>query len=140
MTSGAPPTSSATRMPAWRPWSIPACRSTRISAWPATWTCASSTCSRPTPTPTTSRATGGSLCGGPAMDMKVASTIGFERHHSPLLQESEEDGFVGAALHALGPQPPNFRSIVELNRGPLETETTELLPLTPRQVEQRRAE
>src|SRR5205814_5649387 len=47
---------------------------------------------------------------------------------------------VGAALHALGPQPPNFRSIVELNRGPLETETTELLPLTPRQVEQRRAE
>jgi glyoxylase-like metal-dependent hydrolase (beta-lactamase superfamily II)/rhodanese-related sulfurtransferase len=83
---------------------------------------------------------GGSLCGGPAMDMKVASTIGFERHHSPLLQEGDEDSFVGAALHALGPQPPNFRSIVELNRGPLETETTELLPLTSRQVEQRRAD
>jgi len=47
---------------------------------------------------------------------------------------------VAAALTALRPQPPNFRSIVELNRGPLETGTTELLPLTPRQVEQRRAD
>ena len=82
---------------------------------------------------------GGSLCGGPAIDMKVASTIGFERRHSPLLQEASEDGFVTAVLRALGPQPPNFSSIVELNRGRLEAGATELLPLTPRQVEQRRA-
>src|SRR5919198_2453422 len=27
---------------------------------------------------------GGSLCGGPAMDLKVASTIGYERAHNPL--------------------------------------------------------
>jgi hydroxyacylglutathione hydrolase len=83
---------------------------------------------------------GGSLCGGPAMDMKVSSTVGFERRHSPLLEERAEEQFVAAALRALRPQPPNFRSIVELNRGPLETGTTELLPLTPRQVEQRRAD
>ncbi len=81
---------------------------------------------------------GGSLCGGPAMDMKVSSTVGFERRHSPLLQEADEDGFVTAALAALRPQPPNFRRIVELNRGPLDTGTTELLPLSPRQIEQRR--
>ena len=81
---------------------------------------------------------GGSLCGGPAMDMKVASTVGFERHHSPLLQEPDEEAFVAAALHALQPQPPNFRNIVELNRGPLDTGTRELLPLSPRQIEERR--
>ena len=81
---------------------------------------------------------GGSLCGGPAMDMKVSSTVGFERRNSPLLQESDEAGFVDAALRALRPQPPNFRAIVELNRGPLDTGATELLPLSPRQVEQRR--
>ena len=36
----------------------------------------------------------------------------------------------------LGPQPPNFRNIVALNRGPLVMETPEAHPLTPRQVEQ----
>ena len=81
---------------------------------------------------------GGSLCGGPAMDMKVSSTVGFEHRHSPLLQEPDEEAFVTAALAALRPQPPNFRRIVELNRGPLDTGATELLPLSPRQVEQRR--
>jgi glyoxylase-like metal-dependent hydrolase (beta-lactamase superfamily II)/rhodanese-related sulfurtransferase len=81
---------------------------------------------------------GGSLCGGPAMDMKVSSTVGFERRHSRLLQEADEEGFVTAALAALRPQPPNFRRIVELNRGPLDTGARELLPLSPRQVEQRR--
>ena len=28
---------------------------------------------------------GGSLCGGPAMDLKVSSTIGYERRHNELL-------------------------------------------------------
>ena len=30
---------------------------------------------------------GGSLCGGPGMDMKISSTIGYERRHNPMLQQ-----------------------------------------------------
>ncbi len=83
---------------------------------------------------------GGSLCGGPGMDMKVSSTIGYERRHSPLLQDSDEDAFVEAALAGLGPQPPNFQAVVDLNRGPPLVAGVELMPFTPRQVEQQRAE
>jgi hydroxyacylglutathione hydrolase len=42
------------------------------------------------------------------------------------------------ALAGLGPQTPNFKAIVDLNRGPLLTDGVELLPLAPRQVEQKR--
>jgi hydroxyacylglutathione hydrolase len=80
---------------------------------------------------------GGSMCGGPDMDMKVSSTIGFERDHNPVLAIADEDAFVDQALAKLGPQPPNFKAIVELNRGPLVTEGAELLPLAPRQVAQK---
>ena len=83
---------------------------------------------------------GGSLCGGPGMDMKISSTIGFERRHNPLLGGLDEDGIVESTLASLGPQPPNFQAIVDLNRGPLLTSGVELLPLTPRQVELLRAE
>jgi hydroxyacylglutathione hydrolase len=83
---------------------------------------------------------GGSLCGGPGMDMKISSTIGFERRHNPLLGGLDEDGFVERMLASLGPQPPNFQAIVDLNRGRLLTSGVELLPLTPRQVELLRAE
>ncbi len=83
---------------------------------------------------------GGSLCGGPGMDMKVSSTIGYELRHNPLLSTRDEDEFVEAALANLGPQPPNFHAVVDMNRGPLVTAGVELLPLTPRQVEQRRAQ
>ena len=83
---------------------------------------------------------GGSLCGGPGMDMKVASTIGFEHAHNGLLQVADEDEFVRAAIGSLGPQPPNFRAIVELNRGGETAERPEARPLTPRQVELKRAE
>jgi hydroxyacylglutathione hydrolase len=79
---------------------------------------------------------GGSLCGGPGMDLKVSSTIGFERAHSPMLQIGEEDAFVEKAISGLPPQPPNFQDIVARNRGPLEVETVDIHPLTPRQVEQ----
>jgi hydroxyacylglutathione hydrolase len=79
------------------------------------------------------------MCGGPGMDMKISSTIGFERRHNAALAIESEHEFVERALAALGPQPPNFRAIVELNRGPLLTDGVELLPLAPRQVEQRRA-
>ena len=83
---------------------------------------------------------GGSMCGGPGMDMKVSSTLGFERRHNPMLAIGDEEEFVQQALAKLGPQPPNFQTIVELNRGPLLTNGVELLPLAPRQVEQKRAE
>jgi hydroxyacylglutathione hydrolase len=82
---------------------------------------------------------GGSMCGGPGMDMKISSTIGFERAHNPTLAIEDEDRFVEEALAKLGPQPPNFQAIVALNRGPLLTDGVELLPLAPRQVEQHRA-
>jgi hydroxyacylglutathione hydrolase len=79
---------------------------------------------------------GGSLCGGPGMDLKVSSTIGFERAGQPLLQEPDEDAFVDRALATLGPQPPNFENIVALNRGPLVKEGVDAHPLTPRQIQQ----
>jgi glyoxylase-like metal-dependent hydrolase (beta-lactamase superfamily II)/rhodanese-related sulfurtransferase len=83
---------------------------------------------------------GGSLCGGPGMDMKVSSTIGFERAHNELLGVQGEDEFVSRALDTLGPQPPNFEAIVDINRGPLVTAGVEVLPLAPRQIEQRRGD
>jgi hydroxyacylglutathione hydrolase len=82
---------------------------------------------------------GGSLCGGPGMDMKVSSTIGYERRHNELLDGLEEAQFVDRTLASLGPQPPNFQAVVDMNRGPLVTAGVELMPLTPRQVDQRRA-
>jgi rhodanese-related sulfurtransferase len=81
---------------------------------------------------------GGSMCGGPGMDMKISSTIGYELANNPTLGMTDEDEFVAEALATLGPQPPNFEAIVDINRGPLVTEGVELLPLAPRQVEQRR--
>ncbi len=83
---------------------------------------------------------GGSLCGGPGMDLKISSTVGFERRHNPLLEEPGEDAFVERTLASLGPQPPNFQAVVDLNRGPLLTAGVELMPLTPRQVDLRQAE
>ncbi len=83
---------------------------------------------------------GGSMCGGPGMDMKVSSTIGFERAHNPTLAIEDAEEFVEQATSGLGPQPPNFKAIVAINRGPLLSEVAEVLSLTPRQVEQRLAE
>jgi len=79
---------------------------------------------------------GGSLCGGPGMDMKISSTVGYEAAHNALLQEGDEARFVERAIAGIAPQPPNFRAIVEINRGPLDRRTTEAVPLTPRQVQQ----
>lgn len=82
---------------------------------------------------------GGSMCGGPGMDMKVSSTIGFERAHNPALAIDDQEEFVEHAIAELAPQPPNFRAIVELNKGPLVTRGIDVLPLAPRQVEEKRA-
>jgi glyoxylase-like metal-dependent hydrolase (beta-lactamase superfamily II)/rhodanese-related sulfurtransferase len=81
---------------------------------------------------------GGSLCGGPGMDLKIASTIGYERANQDLLRITVEDEFVARTTAALNPQPPNFENIVALNGGPLVKETVEAHPLSPRQVEQTR--
>ncbi|MBV9048980.1 MAG: MBL fold metallo-hydrolase [Solirubrobacterales bacterium] len=82
---------------------------------------------------------GGSLCGGPGMDAKICSTVGYERANNDLLGEPDEDRFVARTIAGLGPQPPNFKAIVELNRGTAVTQEAPLLPLAPRQVEQKRA-
>jgi glyoxylase-like metal-dependent hydrolase (beta-lactamase superfamily II)/rhodanese-related sulfurtransferase len=83
---------------------------------------------------------GGSLCGGPGMDLKVSSTIGYEMRHNALFAETDEERFVERATAKLPPQPPNFQAVVDLNRGPLLTAGVELMPLAPRQLENKRAE
>jgi glyoxylase-like metal-dependent hydrolase (beta-lactamase superfamily II)/rhodanese-related sulfurtransferase len=62
---------------------------------------------------------GGSLCGGAGMSEAPGSTIGYERRVNPMLAIPDRSRFVDAATSGLGRQPPNFRRIVELNRGPL---------------------
>jgi hydroxyacylglutathione hydrolase len=83
---------------------------------------------------------GGSLCGGPGMDLKISSTIGYERGHSEMLAVADVDEFVDRATRALPPQPPNFHAIVAINRGPLRTEIVEPQPLAPGQVERHGAD
>jgi rhodanese-related sulfurtransferase/glyoxylase-like metal-dependent hydrolase (beta-lactamase superfamily II) len=78
---------------------------------------------------------GGSMCGGPGMDLKICSTIGYERLHNTLLGETDVERFVARTTGGLGPQPPNFEAIVALNRGPLLTAGVEAQPLAPRQVD-----
>jgi glyoxylase-like metal-dependent hydrolase (beta-lactamase superfamily II)/rhodanese-related sulfurtransferase len=80
---------------------------------------------------------GGSLCGGPGMDMKVSSTIAYERAHNALLAVDDEAEFVRATTSTLGPQPPNFRAIVAINRGPLAGEPVDVHALTPLQVQRK---
>jgi len=82
---------------------------------------------------------GGSMCGGPGMDMKICSTIGYERLHNDLLGEADEERFVARSTAGLGPQPPNFQAIVALNRGALVTAGAQAQPLAPRQVDQKSA-
>jgi hydroxyacylglutathione hydrolase len=77
---------------------------------------------------------GGSLCGGAGMSEKPGSTLGFERRFNPLLRTGNEDEFVRALTDKLAPQPPNFKRIVELNRGPLLTQAASLEPLAPARV------
>jgi hydroxyacylglutathione hydrolase len=83
---------------------------------------------------------GGSMCGGPGMDMKICSTIGFELENNPGLSVENPADFIEQSLAKIGPQPPNFEAIVAINRGPLRTESVEVLSLTPRQLEQKRAD
>ena len=77
---------------------------------------------------------GGSLCGGAGMSEKPVTTIGFERRFNRLLARDDEDGFVRALTGNLAHQPPNFKRIVALNRGPLLTEPQPLDLLAPAAV------
>src|SRR5215218_2148463 len=77
---------------------------------------------------------GGSLCGGAGMSEKPGTTIGFERRFNRLLNLGDEDAFVRELTGHLVPQPPNFKRIVELNRGPLLSEASALEPLAPARV------
>lgn len=77
---------------------------------------------------------GGSLCGGSAMSEKPDSTLGFERRFNPYLAIDTEKEFVARLTGELGPQPPNFERVVELNRGPLIIAPATLTALTPDRV------
>jgi hydroxyacylglutathione hydrolase len=77
---------------------------------------------------------GGSLCGGAGMSAKPGTTIGFERRFNRLAKLSDEADFVRELTANLSPQPPNFKRIVELNRGLLLTESMSLEALAPARV------
>jgi glyoxylase-like metal-dependent hydrolase (beta-lactamase superfamily II)/rhodanese-related sulfurtransferase len=79
---------------------------------------------------------GGSLCGGAGMSQTPGSTIGFERRFNPLLRIDGEDAFVDEMTRSLQPQPPNFKRIVALNRGPLLRSEAEIPALSPARVEE----
>jgi hydroxyacylglutathione hydrolase len=79
---------------------------------------------------------GGSLCGGAGMSEKPGTTIGFERRFNRLLKLEDEEAFVRELTGHLAAQPPNFKRIVELNRGPLLSEASALEPLAPAGVKQ----
>jgi hydroxyacylglutathione hydrolase len=79
---------------------------------------------------------GGSLCGGAGMSEKPGTTIGFERRFNRLLKLDGEDAFVRELTSHLAPQPPNFKRIVDLNRGQLLTEAVTLDALSPARVKE----
>ena len=57
----------------------------------------------------------GSVCGR-GLSANPASTIGFERRHSPALQAADEDAFVAAILEDVPPAPEQQAAIVAANR------------------------
>jgi glyoxylase-like metal-dependent hydrolase (beta-lactamase superfamily II)/rhodanese-related sulfurtransferase len=79
---------------------------------------------------------GGSLCGGAGMSQKPGSTIGFERRYNRLAKMEIEGDFVQALTSHLAAQPPNFKRVVELNRGPLLMEAAAIEPHAPARVKQ----
>ena len=55
---------------------------------------------------------GGSLCGGPGMDMKICSTIGYERAHNELLADRRRGDVRGAddgSARTAAPELPGHR-------------------------------
>ena len=68
------------------------------------------------------------------MSEKPLSTLGFERRFNRLLAIDDEQRFVQELTAEQAPQPPNFKRIVELNRGPLLTDAAQVEPLAPARV------
>ncbi len=79
---------------------------------------------------------GGSLCGGAGMSEKPGTTIGFERRFNRLLGLGDEQDFVRELTGHLAPQPPNFKRIVELNKGPLLVDAAPVERLAPARVKE----
>ena len=79
---------------------------------------------------------GGSLCGGAGMSEKPGTTIGFERRFNRLAKLDDEDAFVRELTRHLAPQPPNFRRIVQLNRGALLTGAAVVEGLSPQRTKE----
>jgi rhodanese-related sulfurtransferase len=57
-----------------------------------------------------------------------------------MLRIEDEQEFVASSLERIGAQPPNFRNIVEINRGDLLTDSVDAHPLAPRQLERKVAD
>ena len=74
------------------------------------------------------------------MDMKISSTIGFEQAHNDRLAIDDEDSSSSRRSPSSARSRRTSRRSSTLNRGPLLTDGVELLPLAPRQLEQKRAE
>lgn len=79
---------------------------------------------------------GGSLCGGAGMSEKPGSTIGFERLRNRYFPASDREEFVRSLTESTRPQPPNFKRIVELNRGPLITSAPPPEPIAPARAQE----
>ena len=78
---------------------------------------------------------GGAAC-GKGLSGKPGSTIGFERRFNRLLRLDDENEFVRELTADLAPQPPNFKRIVELNRGPLLEDAPALDGVAPHRVQE----
>src|SRR5262249_46917899 len=83
---------------------------------------------------------GGSMCGGAGMSMKISPTISVESGRNELLPNSHGDAFLRRTTTGLGPQPPNFKAIVEINRGPLHREHPLPGQLSATEVQRRQAD
>jgi glyoxylase-like metal-dependent hydrolase (beta-lactamase superfamily II)/rhodanese-related sulfurtransferase len=83
---------------------------------------------------------GGSLCGGPGMDLKTSTTIGYEVAHNPLLQLDDVERFVELTTADLPPQPANFQRIVGINSGQFVGLTENVDALTAEEVARHAAE
>lgn len=74
------------------------------------------------------------------LSLKSSSTIGYERRSNPLLTV-DEDEFVASVRNDRRAHAPTVERISELNRGPLLLSgTSDLQPLTPRQLERHQAD
>jgi hydroxyacylglutathione hydrolase len=74
----------------------------------------------------------GSPCGA-AIGDKTSTTIGYERRHNPLLQQTDEASFLKEALGDLPPKPRYYRRLKERNTAdqPTAAPSTAVRPLPP---------